>query len=109
MRRTLACLLLIGWPLQAGAEDRPGEDMAALRAAVAEGRALSLAAVIPNIMAALPGTILDVQFHEQTLGPIYVVTIMSPDWRVWTVIVDAASGVVRNPPARNIPKTRDQT
>jgi hypothetical protein len=111
MLKPLACLLVLALalPLSAGAEDRLPEDMAALRAAVARGEALPLSAVLPAVMAVVPGELLDVKFQTRETGPVYVVDVLSPDWRLWILIVDARTGVVLNPPVRAEAKTRGQS
>lgn len=109
MHKLLVFILLLGCPVPVIAEDQPADDMAAMRAAVAQGKALSLATILPNIATVQRGAILEVQFQQRRTGPVYVITVISPDWRLWTLVVDARTGAVLTPPISPPPRRKGQS
>lgn len=109
MRIALPLLLLACWPMQVGADGLPSDEMTAVRSAVQSGEALSLSVILPGVMALQPGEILDVKFRHQESGAVYVISILAPDWQIWTWVVDAKTGKVLNPPPARVPGKNEQS
>lgn len=98
MRKVRILLFIpLAGALPALAEHADHEDMADLRMAVETGEIRSLAAILPGVMTVLPGEVIEVKFQRQASGPVYLLTVLTPDWRIWTLTVDAVSGAVLSP------------
>lgn len=89
-------------------EEPAAQELAAMRAAVASGAALSLSEIMPGVMAAVPGKIIEIHFLMRPKGPVYVIYILTPDWQLFVLSVDARTGEVLNAPPVPDPSQKDQ-
>lgn len=89
-------------------EEPAAQELAAMRAAVASGAALSLSEIMPGVMAAVPGKIIEIHFLMRPKGPVYVIYILTPDWQLFVLSVDARTGEVLNAPTVPDPSQKDQ-
>src|SRR5438874_8327179 len=64
------------------------------RAAIAEGRAIALAAARRLLRERLPGDVVKARLCESPDGLIYMLTVLSHDGKVRRVMIDATNGAV---------------
>lgn len=114
-KRLIACVAALG-AVAAWAEEAPvpdgaaaGGDLAAMRQAVARGEALPLSEIMPAVMAAKPGKIIDIRFELRESGPVYVIYDLTPDWQLFVLTVDARTGSVVVGPLPPAPAKKDQS
>jgi len=62
---------------------------------LSEGRILPLAGVVENVLAQVPGEMLEVEFENEDGTYVYEVKVLRPDGRVQEVEADAATGKIR--------------
>jgi len=81
-------------PADALARRGRGGDHDDARAAVDQGRALSLSQILPRALAAVPGEVLEVELDEEHGQLVYEIEILSRDGRVKQVVLNARTGAV---------------
>ncbi len=74
--------------------DRPNSEQDRATDAVRRGDVLPLGGIIRSVEQFCPGTFLDATLHERGRGFAYNVTILRPNGRRVTLLVDAQSGSV---------------
>lgn len=85
------------------------DELAALRAAVARGEVKSLSEIMPAVMAARPGKIIEIHFQQRDAGPVYVVYDLTPDWQLFVLTIDARTGEVLSGPVQPARPKKDQS
>lgn len=95
-RRALLAGLALA-PLPALAHEEGGRrhgDHDRARRAVAEGRVLPLAEILPRVLARVPGRVVEAEFEEHHGRMRYELHVVTPSGRVREVKVDAATGEI---------------
>jgi len=79
-----------GWP--AAADQAHDHNQA--QNALARGEVLPLHAILPGVEHAFGARLLEVEFEQRGGRPIYEMKLISPNGRIFEVVVDAATGLV---------------
>ena len=91
------------------AADAAARELSAMRAAVEQGEALSLAEILPSVMAVRPGKVIEVHFQQRDDGPVYVLYSLAPDWDLLVLVVDARTGEILESPVGTPFTAKDQS